>query len=169
MRKLVSILQKFDQSLDRACTWALIVSLGAMIILTLCNILLRWFGSTILWIEPMTRQLVFLSAFLGGTLATGSKSHIAIDLASRLLDGLGLQKLKRSLDRLILLFCLVAVLWLCHASYLLYLVEVEFGKVEFLGIHSSVLIGIVPVGLALIGYRFFYQFIASFLAKPSVR
>ena len=113
------------------------ISLGAMISLTLINILLRWFGATILWIEPLTRQLVFLSAFLGGAIATGSRSHIAIDLAGRLLDGVGLKGLKGVLDRLLVLFCFVAVVWLSYAAYQLYLVELEFGKIEFLGIHSS--------------------------------
>ena len=133
------------------------------------NIVLRWLGTTILWIEPMTRQLVFLCAFLGGAIATGSRSHIAIDLVSRLLDSLGAKALKNILDRLILLFCLVAVVWLAYASYNLVLVEIEYGKIEFLGIHSSVFIGIVPVGLGIIAYRFFYLFAASFISSKKAQ
>ena len=167
MRKFVSILAAFDDWLDKFCTGALMLSLGIMIVFTLINIVLRWFNTTILWIEPLTRQLVFLCAFLGGAVATGSKSHIAIDLVGRLLDGLGMKKLKGMIDRAIILFCIAAVVWTAYASYQLVLVEMEFGKIEFLGIHSSVFIGIVPAGLMIIAYRFFYLFVASFFRTPN--
>ena len=113
----------------------------------------------------MTRQLVFLAAFLGGAIATGSKSHIAIDLLGRVLEATGLKKLKSYLDQLIITFCLLAVVWLSYAGYQLVLVEQEFGKVEFLGIHSSVFIAIVPIGLLLIAYRFLYQLLSGFFPE----
>lgn len=165
LKKLVSILGLLDRKLDAMATTALMVGLGLMISLTLLNMVLRWFNTTILWIEPLTRQLVFLAAFLGGVIATGSKSHIAIDLVGRILDSLELRLLKVWVERLIMIYCLVAVVWLSYAGYQLVQVEREFGKVEFLGIHSSVFIGVIPVGLLLIGYRFLYLFLLSFTSK----
>jgi TRAP-type C4-dicarboxylate transport system permease small subunit len=41
-------------------------------------------------------------------------------------------------------------------------VEQQFGHEKFLGIHSSVLAGIIPVGLILIGFRFLVQLIITF-------
>ncbi|SMF59670.1 TRAP transporter small permease [Pseudobacteriovorax antillogorgiicola] len=164
MRKIVSVMGTIDEGLDRFCTIALMVALGIMIGATLLNIVLRWFNTTLLWVEPMTRQLVFIAAFLGGAVATGSRSHIAIDLVGRLLDTFGLQSIKAVIDRLILSFCLLAVVWTAYAGYQLVLVEWEFGKIEFLGIHSSVFIAVVPVGLLVIAYRFFYLLVASFFS-----
>ena len=134
-----------------------------MIGLTLLNIVLRWFSTTILWVEPFVRQLVFLSAFLGGALATGSRSHIAIDIMGRIFTTLGWKRINRLLEKIILAFCIFAVFWLAYAGYQFTLVEIEYGKEEFLGIHSSVLVAIVPFGLLLIGFRFCYQLLASFV------
>ncbi len=161
MKKIVRYIGVADEFLDKFCTWGLFVSLGVMIGLTLLNIVLRWFSTTILWVEPFVRQLVFLSAFLGGALATGSRSHIAIDLVGRILEALGWKTVKGILDKIILGFCIFAVFWLAYAGYQFTLVEMEYGKEEFLGIHSSVLVAIVPFGLLLIGFRFCYQLLAS--------
>ena len=144
MKQLLRWARSFDEFLDKFCTWSLFVCLGIMIFLTLLNIILRWFSTTILWVEPLVRQLVFVSAFLGGALATGSRSHIAIDLVGRVLDALELRKFKKILDIVIVVFCIFAVFWLAYAGYQFVLVEIEYGKEAFLGIHSSVLVGIVP-------------------------
>ena len=39
--------------------------------------------------------------------------------------------------------------------------ELEFGKAVFFGIHSGVLVGIIPFGFSLIGFRFLNLFIQS--------
>lgn len=159
---VIKALGAIDEAIGKLSTVGLLVSLILMISLTVLNILLRWFDTTLLWIEPLVRQLVFLCAFLGGAVATGSRNHIAIDLAGRLMETFSLQGLRAWLDRLISLFCLGGLVWLIYAGYLLVLIEQEYGQEKFLGIHSSVLAGIIPAGLALIAYRFFYIFIASF-------
>lgn len=162
MKQFLRYFGAVDAALDKICSWGLFLSLGIMIGMTLLNIVLRWFSTTILWVEPLVRQLVFLSAFLGGALATGSRSHIAIDLAGRIFDALGWSTVKGVLDKIILVFCIFAVFWLAYAGYQFTLIEVEYGREEFLGIHSSVLVAIVPCGLLLIGFRFCYQLLAAF-------
>ncbi len=164
---LIKTLAAVDTAIGKVSTFGLLISLILMIGLTILNIVLRWFDMTLLWIEPLVRQLVFLCAFLGGAVATGSKNHIAIDLASRLMEAFQLEKLRVWLDRLISLFCLLGLIWLIYAGYLLVLVEQQYGQEKFLGIHSSVLAGIIPAGLALIAYRFFYLLVLSFASDSS--
>lgn len=166
LKSLTKFTGKIDEVIDRICTWGLFISLGVMIALTLLNIVLRWFSTTVLWVEPLVRQLVFLAAFLGGIIATGSRSHIAIDLVSRLLEALDKPKLKNVIDRLIIIFCLISVIWLAYAGYSFMLIEAEYGRIEFLGIHSSVFVGIIPVGLLVIAFRFLHHFLCSWTVKP---
>ena len=164
---IVKSLKMIDTGIDKAATIGLLVSLILMITLTILNIVLRWFDTTILWIEPLVRQLVFMGAFLGGTIATGSRNHIGIDLAGRLMENFNFKDVKKWLDRAIALFCLGAVSWLIYAGYLLVLVEQEYGHEKFLGIHSGTLAAIIPAGLGLIAFRFFYIFVSSFSESES--
>ena len=165
MKAIVKITGMLDGFIDKACSWGLFISVGLMISLTLTNIVLRWFSTTILWVEPLVRQLVFFAAFLGGIVATGSKSHISIDLVGRILETFEMENAKKIVDRLIIVFCLGAVFWLAHAGYQFMLIEMEFGKIEFLGLHSSIFVGIIPAGLVNIGFRFFHHLLASFVKE----
>lgn len=164
---VLKALKWIDDAIGKFSTWGLLLALMLMISLTILNIVLRWFNTTIIWIEPLVRQLVFLGAFLGGTVATGARNHIGIDLAGRLMENFELKGLKIWLDRLIAAFCFGAVCWLIYAGYQLVLVEQEYGQEKFLGIHAATLAAIIPGGLALIAYRFFYILIASFF-EPNV-
>ena len=163
MQAIVRLTGKLDSAIDKACTWGLFLALGVMIFFTLLNIVLRWFSTTVLWVEPFVRQLVFLAAFLGGIIATGSRSHIAIDLVSRLLETFEKPRLKKVIDRLIIIFCLISVVWLAYAGYSFMLIEAEYGRIEFLGIHSAVFVGIIPAGLLVIAFRFLHHLLASFV------
>ena len=125
-----------------------------MLFLSIINIVLRWFEHSILWIEPLVRHLVFMAAFLGGSLATGASQHIKIDLVSKILERNSYDKLNFVVEKLVVLFSLTACLVLVYASYHLFLVEKEYGQISFLEIHSSYLVGIIPVGMGLISLRF---------------
>ena len=127
-----------------------------MLGLTLLNIVLRWCGSSLLWAEPLVRHLVFVCAFLGGALATGSGHHIRIDLISRILESRGYQTLGRVVEIVVSLFAVLVLGWLIYAGYSLVQIEFQFGKPSFLDIHSGFLVAIIPVGLALIGIRYLF-------------
>ncbi len=78
-------LKKFDQSLESLCKQILVLSVWGMLILCLMNIICRFFHVTFLWTDPLIRHLVFLSIFLGGVLASGSRQNIAIDVFIKIL------------------------------------------------------------------------------------
>ncbi|MCO4753127.1 MAG: TRAP transporter small permease [Bacteriovoracaceae bacterium] len=126
-----------------------------MLFLPLFNIVARWFGQSILWIDPLVRHLVFLSAFMGGVLATGKGNHIKLDLVSRALEGLHKKRLKKIVDTLAALASIVACYFLFVAGRDFALVEFEYGKEAFLGIHSGFLVSIIPFGFCFIALRFF--------------
>lgn len=128
-----------------------------MLFLSVLSIVLRWFEVSLLWIEPLVRHLVFVAAFIGGSLATGANQHIKIDLLARILEKVEKPVVKKIVDLLILLCTLLACLILVKASYDLAVVEFEYGKIEFLGIHSGYLLSIIPAGMGFISLRVMTQ------------
>jgi len=136
-----------------------------MLSLTILNIVLRWFNTSIVWVDPMVRHLVFLSAFLGGTLATGEDNHIRIDLAAKILETKKLNKTKIWLERAVILITCIATILLAQAGLDFAKIELEFGKDVFLGIHSGYLVGIIPFGMGLLTLRFVLRLLMTFNRK----
>lgn len=133
-----------------------------MLLLSVINIFLRWGEMTLYWVEPLVRHLVFLSAFLGGVIATGRRNHIGIDILQRWLEGSENKMIQKLFYRVICLVSVITLAWLTDASITFVKDELEFGKAVFFGIHSGVLVGIIPFGFSLIGFRFLNLFIQSF-------
>lgn len=147
----------FDDLLDRFSRYGLIACLFTILGLAVFAIILRWLGSSLMWIEPLVRHLVFLSAFLGGSLATSKNVHIRVDLLTKLIELTRSKMLLWIHKNLVSLFCLIVCLVLAKSGWDFYLVEKEFGAPGFLHLHSSVLVGIIPFGIGLITLRFFNQ------------
>jgi TRAP-type C4-dicarboxylate transport system permease small subunit len=147
----------FDEILDRFSRYGLIGCLFVILGLTVFAIALRWLGSSLMWIEPLVRHLVFLSAFLGGSVATSKHVHIKVDLLTKLIELTHSKVILWIHKNLISLFCFVVCLVLAKSGWDFYLVEKEFGAPGFLHIHSSLLVGIIPFGMGLIALRFFNQ------------
>jgi TRAP-type C4-dicarboxylate transport system permease small subunit len=153
------LIQHFDNLLEIISRWGIIICLFVILGSAVSSIVLRWLGMSPMWLEPMIRHLVFLSAFLGGSLATSKRVHIKIDLFTHFVNGSSSVVLKWMHRNLISLFCFVTTLVLMKASYDFFLVEKEYGTSSFLNIHSAYLVGIIPFGMGLICLRFFNQLI----------
>lgn len=161
------MIKKMDGFLEAFSKWGIVICISLMLSLTLLNISLRWFQVSILWIEPLVRHLVFIGAFLGGSLATGNRHHIKIDLIGRLLEKSTNRILPIVLDKIITIVTLIATLILVYSSYNLVLVEFEYGKNDFLGIHTGFLISIIPVGTILISLRLILRLFIPFEFKKA--
>ena len=151
----------FDDQLEKLSRWGLVLSLFLILGLSVVAIVLRWMGLSFMWIEPLTRHLVFLSAFLGGSLATSKGAHIRIDLVTKLIESSRFKNLKWIHRNAVALFCFFVSLWLLRSGWDFYLMEKEFGAPAFLDLHSSLLVGIIPFGMGLIALRFFNQLLLS--------
>lgn len=154
-----------DTCVEKFSLWTLIISIIAMAGFALTTIVLRWFNITYLWMDPLVRHLVFMSAFLGGVLATGARNHIGIDVISKVLESKHMHTLNNNLRRLVDLSAVCVLLWLTKAAIDFVKMEQEFGGEVFLGLHSGYLVLMIPIGFGLITYRFFYNFISSFNNK----
>jgi TRAP-type C4-dicarboxylate transport system permease small subunit len=163
------MIKKIDTIVEKFAFYGVVVSIILMLGFTVLNIVLRWFNTSILWIDPAVRHLVFLSAFLGGTLATGQDNHIRIDLASKIFETKGWHGLKRWIDRIVIFVTIVATIFLARAGYDFMKVELEFGKEAFLGVHSGLLVGIIPFGMGILTLRFILKLLLSFKENNEVQ
>ena len=100
-------------------------------------------------------------------MATGRKTHIGIDILGKFLEKRDLQFFRNQIVRIIALASFGTRLLLIKASYDFMKIELEFGKVEFLGIHSGFLVGIIPFGFSLIAFRFFVDFMESIFPQKA--
>lgn len=158
----MKLLSFIDKLIEKLSTYFLVVAIFSMLTLSVLNIVFRWFGVTFHWIEPLVRHLVFLATFLGGALATGRGTHICIDILGKYLENSRSVKLQIYIKRFVSLVSCLSVLWILKASYDFSVMEFEYGKEIFLGVHSGHAVSIIPFGFSLISYRFFFQFISTY-------
>ena len=156
------MIKKIDDVFENISKWGIVVCVSIMLLLTLLNIVLRWFELSLHWIEPLVRHTVFLAAFLGGSLATSSKNHIKIDILTRVLESAKKENLIVWIDRIIVLVTLISTVVLANAAVNFAKIEFEFGKEAFLGVHSGFLVSIIPFGMGLISARLILRFLLSF-------
>lgn len=156
------VFKKLDNFIDKFASFFLVLCVLSILFLSAGAIILRWFHINLYWIDSFVRHTVFMSAFLGGVVATGRSNHIAIDLISKFLELKKKEHARIIIHRIILICSAVILLWLLKASIDFMRIEMEFSKEEFWGIGSGYLVGMIPVGVALIAFRFFTLFIISF-------
>lgn len=161
-------LKRFDHYVEKVIEWFLVATLLSVMVFSVLTIVLRWFQINLQWVEPLTRHLVFLSAFLGGAVATKKGNHIGIDILGKYLEAKQWHGLLKNIQRYIALVGFVTLIILTKASYDFMLVEKAFGGEAFFGLHSGDLVMIIPLGFLLIAYRFIYMFFISFEKETQV-
>lgn len=164
------IINTLDKIVEKFATVALVVCVLGMLGMSVLNIVLRWFDAHVLWFEPCVRYMVFLSAFLGGAIATGKRTHIGIDLVGKYFETKKMWEAHRWVSRFVDVISLVVLFYLTGACVDFVSEEAQYGRADvFLGIHAKYLASVIPFGFGLIGYRFFNNIILSFSAKFQFR
>ena len=156
----MSVLKWLDRIIEKFAAALLIAAVSGIFLFSLTGIVSRWLSLSPIWIDPLIRHLLFLSAFLAGILITGKSRHLAIDLLQKYFEHV--PRVQRMLKRIVAAVSSLAALWLVTAGIAFLKSEMEFGREAFLGIHSAWWAGVIPVGFALMSYRFFYVFCLSF-------
>lgn len=133
----------------------LVVILAAIIFFSFLNIVLRnFFHYEISGVVEFLGHLVLMVAFIGAAQATRLQKHIKIDALSKILN-----KSSKNLAAIIInLFALVITLILAYAAGEHVMYESEEMQLIF-GINKWIYQLAMPLGLLLIAYRFFLQFI----------
>jgi len=162
MLTIIANVKFLDNYLEKLTKFLLVVSMLLMLGLSITTIIARWMGTSFLWIDPLVRHLVFLSAFLGGALATGYEKHIGIDVVTKILETKQKKQALLVLKRTISLISCIATFWLVCVSTDLVLILMQYGKVVMFGITEPVLMTIIPFGFFIISFRFLAVFLRSF-------
>lgn len=121
-----------------------------MICMAVLQIFLRNFwGTGILWGDPLVRILVFWVAMIGAMIASRKGDHIRIDLIIRLIP----EKMKAAFNRLAHLTTAAICAALAYYSGLFVLSEFRFGGIAFADIPVWVCEAIMPTAFTVMALR----------------
>ena len=161
----MKILRWIEKGFVRLEGWIIITFLWLMVIFTFIQVCLRglythghiqWANilmGHIDWTEPFVRLLVLWLTFLGASLLTGENKHIKIDLFSTILPPKWLPV--RELILSIVCVLISGIMLFVCVGYVK--IEMQFGGAMFLHLPNWIGGLILPVGFALILFRFFLR------------
>lgn len=72
------ILSPVSDALDKLCSAAIVLMLGAMVVITGAQIICRTWFTALSWSDEVTRYLLIWSTFLGATVVYRHNGHIAV-------------------------------------------------------------------------------------------
>lgn len=151
MRKIVSAL---DRSIGKVENILIVILVSIMTLMAFLQVVMRnIFSEGIIWGDIFLRHLVLWVGFIGASVATRDVRHINVDALSRLLKGAALRWTHIFIDLVSMVICLI----LAKAGYKFVQYEIEAGSTLFKDIPSWYFQIIIPVGFALIGFRFFLK------------
>ncbi len=144
-------LRALDRLLVRIETVFLVIFLGLMVILAFAQVVSRnVFGGGFLWGDPVVRQMVMWSGFMGAAIAASQDRHISIDALTKFLKG----RVKDIVHGITSLFASVVCFYLARAALVFLQDEKASGNELIAGIPSWIGLVIIPVGFALLTVHF---------------
>lgn len=160
-----SALSRWSTRLDIAEQLLLGLLAAAMVGIATTQVILRNTGGhSLTWADPFLGTAMLWITILGALAATGRRKHIAIDLISHFLPSTGQHWLHALTD--ILGACISG--WLCAASFRYIQLIREMGGTDFADIPKWVVHFILPVGFALMSFRFLWHTGMALVSAVSV-
>ncbi|MBQ7824986.1 MAG: TRAP transporter small permease [Clostridia bacterium] len=80
MKLLKKVLTPISDALDKICSAAIVLMLGAMVIITGAQIICRTWFTALSWSDEVTRYLLIWSTFLGATVVYRHNGHISVTI-----------------------------------------------------------------------------------------
>jgi TRAP-type C4-dicarboxylate transport system permease small subunit len=147
----MKLLRRFIALLVGIETALLVLSLSTMVILAFGQVVLRnLFNTGFLWADPLVRQMVLWSGFLGAALATHDDRHITIDALTKYIP-----ERPRRIMKIVTGTAAAVITWyLAEAAWIFLLDERSAGGELVLGIPSWAGLLIIPVGYWLMTVHF---------------
>ena len=151
LETFLKIFGKADRAFKRVIETVLATVLLSMVALVFLQVILRdVFASGISWADVAGRHMVLWIAFLGAMLATRSRQHIGIDLATRLIP----RKFRNILHFFLDVVACIVCLFLMKAAVVLVIEERAMGTVLFLGMPLWIVQIIIPFGFLMIALEY---------------
>lgn len=135
----------------------------ALVVLGLTQIGLRNLADSALpWADPAMRACVLWLAMLSAALAADEARHIRIDILSRYLP----PGLRGWVERGVFVLTSLVCLAMTAASMRILELEYEFSDLAFLGVPRWIVLAIIPIGFALMAWRFMRRAVLGPTAGP---
>ncbi|MEI7906244.1 MAG: TRAP transporter small permease [Bacteroidota bacterium] len=140
-----------DKWLERISGWMLVSLLGIMIVMAFGQVILRnFFESSIEWGDIFLRHLVLWVGYFGAVIATGEGRHLRIEFVSKLVP----ERPRKIFFVITSLFAAAICYLLMQAAISFVQLEIESGSKLILDLSSWYFIIIIPVGYAMLSFRF---------------
>ena len=147
----MKLLTTVRSSLEKLETIFLVTFLSIMVVFAFIQVVLRnVFGTGFLWADPLVRQMVMWTGFVGAALAAGQERHISVDALTKFLP----VRIKEVTAIVTNGFGVVVCWYLGSGAWRFMLDERLAGQELFLSIPSWVGLLIIPLGYWLIGVHF---------------
>lgn len=164
------IISAIDKAIAYLENSLVVVIVTILVFMSFSQVILRnFFDAGLLWGDIFLRHLVLWVGFVGASLATRQEKHISIDALSRLLSEKSLPVVRMVVDIFSVGVCAV----LARAGYIFVMYEYEAESVLFNDVPAWIFQIIIPVGFALIGFRFLLRSIERALgmrkAPPPIK
>ena len=114
MKLLKKFLTAVSEALDKICSAAIVLMLGAMVIITGAQIICRTWFTALSWSDEITRYLLIWSTFLGATVVYRHNGHISVPLVQDAVS----PKVAKVLRVLVHVICFALFAVLLHYSTL---------------------------------------------------
>ena len=138
----------------------LVLFLGAMVLLSFTQVILRnFFGTGLVWADTIVRHSVIWAGFVGAALATTEERHISIDALTRFLP----PRIKYVAQVLTCLFAVVVCTYLADSAWTYLKDERAAGGELVLGIRTWEALVIIPMGYLLIAFHFLVKLVENTL------
>ncbi len=148
---IMKFLHRLDTAAARLEEWILIFVVMSMVLFSFLQVVLRNILSEgILGGDIVLRHLVLWVGFIGASLATRSERHINIDVFSRFFKG----RVRLASAIIVNLFSALIAYFLASASVSFVLMERAYKTVLFGSVESWYFQIIIPIGFAIITFRF---------------
>lgn len=153
--------QAFALICHRAAQAAVIALLGAILVIVVIQIVLRYgFGTSLTWSEEVVRYLLIWLTFVGAAVAVREGSLVGLDLLQRVAERAGFD---RSLGVLISLFGLAFVLAIAYYGYKLTMAPaIQRQSFSTLPLPMSLVYAAVPVSAVLMTVQLIDQILGQF-------
>lgn len=143
--------------LNKAEDWFLVFLLTVMVVVAVIQIFYRnIFDEGIYWADPLLRTLVLWVALAGAVIASRTDNHIRIDFFTRYVA----PKFLSYVNRLAYAFSISVCSLISWHAFRFVIDEYEYGSTVFLNVPTWLTASIIPLGFALMAFRYLLLFIS---------
>lgn len=147
--------KKVEENLEK---WVLIISLIAMTLIIFVQVVLRWFGRSLVWAEELARYIMLYQVWIGAAYAVREDAHIRITAIIGKLKGAP----RKRFDIVVLTIWLVFSLWLTAEGFVLVNKIADMNQVSSaMQIPMTIPYASVPVGGGLMTIRLIQKMVLT--------